>query len=86
MQKAFCIRTRVHVVIRDVITLLSVIGHRCGEAAASEHDRKPISPVVTFTKFPATFFPSPIVRSSIYNVYTPRQFLLRFYLRSFYYF
>jgi hypothetical protein len=50
-------------------------------------DRKAISrPVVTFTKFPATFFPSPIVRSSIYNVYTPRQFLLRFYLRSFYYF
>lgn len=29
------------------------------------------SPAVTFTKFPVTYFPSSIVRSSIYNVYTP---------------
>lgn len=58
--------------------------HQKGGAEA--RDRKAISVVVTFTKFLATFFPVPIVRSSIYNVYTPHQFLLRFYLRSFYYF
>lgn len=68
------------------VTALTERAARAGWFCRGTCGRALSPPQATFTEFPATFFPSPIVRSSIYNVYTLRQFLLRFYLRSFYYF
>lgn len=52
---------------------------------AGSADRRPshlvsLISVVTFTKFSGAFFSGPIVRSSIYNVYTPVPFTLLFTL------